>query len=52
MKVWILRTAAKKLWKAFSKCRKACWVGTLDTSLSHAVSGCCFNVVSAAEVAW
>jgi hypothetical protein len=33
----------------FSRCRHACWVGTLETSVSHAVWGCCFSVVSAAD---
>src|SRR5574343_621126 len=41
---------AKKLVKAVCRWRKACCTGTELTSFSHAVSGCFFSAVSAADV--
>src|SRR5215813_11795295 len=50
LKVGYLARPSKKLVKARSRCRKACWGGTHETSLSQAVASCCFRRVSAAEV--
>jgi len=52
LKYGYLQRSPKKLLNAVCRWRSDCCNGTLDTSFSHANSGCFFNSVSKLEVSW
>src|SRR5262245_12858476 len=49
LKVGYRARPSKKLRNALSRWRNACCSGTLETSFSHAIFGCCLRGVSAAD---
>src|ERR1051326_8488981 len=50
LNVGYLARPSKKFLKALSRCRKACWGGTLESSFNQPNSGCLLSPVRAALV--